>query len=83
LVADNAQRTRLARYAKEGIGIEDISAKISKQFGLSDGEILKRGKNNLRSEARKVCAYTLNHVYDIPVIQIARYFIQCVNPTST
>ena len=74
MAEDNAKRTRLARYAKDGTGIEDIAAKISKQFGLSDGEILKRGKNNLRSEARKVCAYTLNRVYDIPVIQIARYF---------
>ncbi len=74
MTADNAKRTRLARYAKEGISIEEIAAKISRQYGLSDGEILKRGKNNLISESRKVCAYTLNRLYDIPVIQIARYF---------
>jgi len=78
MTADNAKRTRLARYAKEGIRIEEIAGKIAGQFGLADGEIMKRGKNNSRSEARKACAYILNRLYEIPVIQIARYFIQCV-----
>jgi chromosomal replication initiation ATPase DnaA len=73
MTADNA-RTRLARYAKEGICIEEIAEKITGQFGLADGEIMKRGKNNSRSEARKACAYILNRQYEIPVIKIAQYF---------
>jgi len=51
-----------------------IAAKISRQFGLAAGEIMKRGKSNLGSETRKACAYTLNRLYDIPVIQIAKFF---------
>ena len=74
MAADNAKRTRLARYAKEGISIEEIAGKISRQFGLAAGEIMKRGKKNLRSEARKVCAYILNRQYDLPVVRIAQYF---------
>jgi chromosomal replication initiation ATPase DnaA len=74
MAAENAKRTRIARYAKEGVSMEEIAEKIAKKFGLAEGEIMKRGKNNSRSEARKACAYVLNRYYEIPVIQIARYF---------
>lgn len=74
ITADNAKRMRLAQHAKEGITIEEVARRISKQWGLSDGEIKKRGRNNLRSEARKACAYICNRHYHFPVIQIAQYF---------
>jgi hypothetical protein len=74
MAADNAKRTRIARYIKEGVSIEKIAEKKAKEFGLAEGEIMKRGKNNSRSEARKACAYVLNRLYEIPVIQFARYF---------
>jgi hypothetical protein len=36
---------------------------------------MRRGRKDWRSRARKMCAYILNHHYEIPVIQIARYFM--------
>lgn len=74
IAADNVKRTRLARYAQEGIRINDIVERISRQYGLTSTELMKRGKNNLISRARKVSAYTLHRIYGIAVIEIARYF---------
>ena len=71
---DKGNKMRIARYAKENISIEDVIRKISESYGLSVEEILNRGRRNLRSEARKVCAFVCNRHYHFPVIQIARYF---------
>ena len=71
---DNQHKTRLARYIREGITIDEIVSKKAKQFGLSSGEIMHRGKNNLRSHVRKICAYILHCTYGFPVIAIANYF---------
>jgi putative transposase len=74
LAAQNAQQIRFARYAKECIDIEEIIGKIVPAMNCSKEEITRRGRNDSRSKARKMCAYILNHHYAIPVIQIARYF---------
>jgi REP element-mobilizing transposase RayT/AraC-like DNA-binding protein len=71
---DKVKRTRLARYAKENVTLKEVVRKISKQWGIADREIMKRGRNNIRSDTRKACAYICNRYYHFPVIQIAQYF---------
>ena len=74
MAAYNAERMRIARYAKESITIELIARRISKRYGLAYEEIQKRGRSNIRSEVRKVCAFICNRHYHFPIIQIVRYF---------
>lgn len=56
------------------LDIEELAGRISRQFGLAEGEIMISGKNNLRSKARKACAYMLDRPYYIPVIQNSPVF---------
>jgi putative transposase len=74
LAAQSAQQIRCAKYVKEGVDIEEAVGKIVATMNCSIDEIKRRGRNNSRSTARKICAYILNQTYAIPVIQIARYF---------
>jgi putative transposase len=75
LAAQNAKQIRCARYAKECINIDEIIEKIIPTMNFNKEDILRRGRKDARSKARKICAYILNHHFEIPVIQIARYFI--------
>jgi REP element-mobilizing transposase RayT len=74
LAAENVEKIRCSRHAKEGIVIEEIAKKVAREMGLADGEIMFRGKKNARSEARKKCAYILHRHYGLPVIRIAEFF---------
>jgi putative transposase len=75
LAAQNAKQLRCARYAKESVDIDEMIEKILLKMNCSKEEILRRGRNDSRSKARKMCAYILNRTYEIPVIRIARYFM--------
>lgn len=74
VAASDAKRMRLAHHAREGITLDELAWRISKEWGLTVDELQRRGRNNLLSEARKAFAYICNRHYHFPVIEIARYF---------
>ena len=74
LKQDRDRRIRLARYAREQVGVADIARKVADQFKVPFESMQRRGKGDARSAARKAVAYICNRRYGIPVVEIARYF---------
>jgi len=73
LSADTKRRARLKEYARKNSMLETIALEVSKCYGLSNGEIKIRGRNNAQSAARKFFAFVCNREYQFPVCEIARY----------
>jgi REP element-mobilizing transposase RayT len=73
LAADNDRRIRVAAYAQQKITLDQISEKICKEYTLKPEEMKRRGKNDVRSKARKIFAAISNRTYQFPVCEVARY----------
>jgi len=74
MAADKANRTRLARYRKEGVTIHDLAVTYCHAAGITETELLRRSHKRDQSALRKLFAYLCRTEYGFPVVEIASYF---------
>jgi hypothetical protein len=67
------KRTRVARFAREGIIVEDLARKIALKYRMDCTEILRRGRDCARSQARKELAFAATQEYHFSVAAVACY----------
>ncbi len=54
LAQDKANRTRLAKYKKEGVTIHDLAVKYCQAAGITETELLRRSHKIEQSSLRKL-----------------------------
>jgi len=73
LAHDRERRILLAKHAREKIDLSVIAEQAAKRHGVAPCDILRRGRANNRSVARKAFAKIARTEYGIPIIAIARF----------
>lgn len=71
---DTNRRHIPAEHIREGITLEHIAKDVCKRLNIDICELKRKGRNNPRSNARKIAAFIGSSRYQIPIIAIARYF---------
>jgi hypothetical protein len=72
LAHDRRRRLELSRYAREGWSLETVANYVVSQMGV-EKECLYRRSRGKGSVCRKVFAYLAHRVFEIPVIDVARF----------
>jgi hypothetical protein len=73
LEQDRQRRLRLARYAREGWSMERVCELVARRLGIDRGAIFRRGREDVRSSARKIAAHLACTKLEIPQATVARH----------
>ena len=71
---DKENRLMLQEYKKRGWSVAHVVGTMSGRLGITEEELLRRSRETIRSDARKVVFAIANRQFGIPTIEIARYF---------
>jgi chromosomal replication initiation ATPase DnaA len=67
-------KIRLSKAVRENISIDSIAEEVCKKLEIEKSKIFIKGRNNMKSYARKIISYLAHRKYEIPVSLLAEYF---------
>lgn len=71
LQADRKNRIDIVRHQRLGVDLSRISEVVCKKMGIEVSELTHRGRNDVRSQARKIFAYVAYREFQFSVFDIA------------
>lgn len=73
LAKDKENRSRIAKYLKEGVELDDVLKLVSRRCRLLPEKIKRRSRGGEASNARKLFVYVSREIYGFKVAAIGRY----------
>jgi len=65
---------RIGKAAREGVTIDDIAKEVCTSLSVEKKDLFRKTRLGPKAEAKKTVALIAHREYQIPVVQIARYF---------